>query len=95
MNLPHLLRLPRNYNFISQLPEYFDVQVLAKQNKITEGTWYLCVVGEHELNLLSQVNLEEGNIYTIRKKDHMTLELHDKKLRANHSKVEDGINFLR
>lgn len=93
----YTLRLPRNYNFISRLPEYFEVLVLKKNNITPEGTWYLCIVKNHELNILSQIDLKEGEKYTIHKRDHMTLELHDKKLKTSHQKDfnNNGIDYLR
>ena len=69
------LRLPRNYNFISRLPDVFEVKIIKKVNTIPEGTWYLCTVKEHELNILSQIKLVAGKSYKIRKKDELTLEL--------------------
>jgi hypothetical protein len=97
MSLPqYILRLPRNYNFITRLPEYFEAKIIKKQNTTDEGSWYLCIVKTHELNILSQIELKEGQTYTIHKRDHMTLELHDKKLNPDHSKTTgDGIDYLR
>jgi len=91
----YLLRLPRNYGFISRLPDFFEILVKKKQNTTGDGSWYLCVVKGHELNILSRVELQEEQTYTIHKKDHMTLELQEKPTGGKSPVAgEDGIDFF-
>jgi hypothetical protein len=72
------LELPRNYGFISRLPDEFELKVIKKGNVTSEGTWYNGLIGNHDINLLSKVNLVEGHYYKIHKKDNLTLELGEK-----------------
>ncbi|MDH4200351.1 MAG: hypothetical protein OEV66_08240 [Spirochaetia bacterium] len=81
MESPYI-QLPRNYNFIARLPEYFEIEILRKGQATSDGIWYYVRIQNHELNLLSRVDLREGMKYQIRKKGPMALELTDKKPEA-------------
>ena len=70
-----IFRLPRNYQFLNRLPEEFDLTVSHRVNEIEDGIWFYVRIGEHELNLLSKIELIPEKRYRVRRKDHLTLEL--------------------
>jgi len=69
------LNLPRNYNFIHRLPNEFEMVVCRKGNATNDGTWYLIQIEEHELNILSEAELEPGAKYRIQKRSNLVLEI--------------------
>lgn len=92
MGSSQYLHLPRNYSFISRLPQTFEVEVIRKANETKQGIWYSCKIGNHDLNLLSVVSLQEGKKYRIRKKDHVTLELDNQSVHSRQGGHE--VDFL-
>jgi len=69
------LRLPRNYQFFSRLPLRFYIEVEKRVNQTNDGIWFFVRIDQHQLNLLSKIELIPGKKYLVKKKDKLTLEL--------------------
>ena len=70
-----MIRLSRNYGFIQRLPNRFTLKVLSQGNLTDNGCWYYVNIDGHELNLLSEATLKEGDIVEVEKESNLILRI--------------------